>query len=244
MVIDNDFVLSPVELVALTVKLLVSAVVGVPEISPVDPRLKPSGNAPLAMLHVMGGSPIAASVWLYAVPTVPFGNDVVVIVGAVPPLLPLLMVIDNDFVLFPVELVALTVKLLVSAVVGVPEITPVDPRLKPSGNDVPLSRLHVMGVSPVASSVWLYAVPTVPLGNDVVVITGAVPPLLLFMMIDNDFVLFPVELVALTVKLLVSAVVGVPEITPVASTRVNPTGNDAPLSMLHVMGVSPVASSV
>jgi hypothetical protein len=35
--------------------------------------------------------------------------------------------------------------------------------------------LHVMGVSLVAASVWLYAVPTPPSDNDAVVIAGAVP---------------------------------------------------------------------
>jgi hypothetical protein len=40
------------------------------------------------MLHVIGVVPVAVSVWLYAVPTVPPGNDVVVIVGAVPVLSP------------------------------------------------------------------------------------------------------------------------------------------------------------
>jgi hypothetical protein len=35
--------------------------------------------------------------------------------------------------------------------------------------------LQVIGVSPVAVSVWLYAVSTTPLGNDVVVIVGATP---------------------------------------------------------------------
>jgi hypothetical protein len=37
---------------------------------------------------VMGVSPVAASVWLYGVPVSLFGNDVVVIVGAVPVLFP------------------------------------------------------------------------------------------------------------------------------------------------------------
>ena len=86
--IDNAFVLLPVALVALTVKLNVFAVVGVPAITPAV-RDKPSGNDPVSMLHVIGVSPVAVSVWLYAVPTVPFANDVVVIVGAVPVVPPL-----------------------------------------------------------------------------------------------------------------------------------------------------------
>jgi hypothetical protein len=86
--IDNAFVLLPVELVALTVKLNVFAVAGVPAITPAV-RDKPSGNVPVSMLHVIGVSPVAVSVWLYAVPTVPFANDVVVTVGAVPVVPPL-----------------------------------------------------------------------------------------------------------------------------------------------------------
>jgi hypothetical protein len=66
------------------VKVKVLAVVGVPVIAPVVAlSVKPPGNVP-SMLHVMGVSPVAASVQLYAVPVSPFGNDAVVIVGAVP----------------------------------------------------------------------------------------------------------------------------------------------------------------
>ena len=55
---------------------------GVPDIV-LPERDKPSGNVPLSMLHVMGVSPVAASVWLYAVPTVPPDKESVVIAGAV-----------------------------------------------------------------------------------------------------------------------------------------------------------------
>ena len=79
--------------------------------------------------------------------------------------------IDNCFVLLPPAFFAVTVNVDFSHFVGVPEIAlPV--RVNPSGN-VPLSRLHVMGVSPVAANVWLYAVPGSPSGNDAVVIFGA-----------------------------------------------------------------------
>jgi hypothetical protein len=65
------------------------AVVGVPEIVPVPEMSNPAGDVPLSRLHVIGVSPLAVSVWLYAVPTVPFANAVVVIVGAVPVVWPL-----------------------------------------------------------------------------------------------------------------------------------------------------------
>ena len=80
--IENCFVSLPAALVALAVKLNVFAAVGVPEITPAVERVKPVGNVPVSMLHVIGVSPVTASVWLYPVPTVPFGNDAVVIVGA------------------------------------------------------------------------------------------------------------------------------------------------------------------
>jgi hypothetical protein len=65
------------------VNVNVSATVGVPEITLLE-SVKPPGNDPLSTLHVIGVVPEAASVWLYAVPTVPPANVVVVIVGAVP----------------------------------------------------------------------------------------------------------------------------------------------------------------
>jgi phosphohistidine swiveling domain-containing protein len=174
-VMDNSFVSLPAALDAFTVKVDVPAVVGVPEITPVVPaRLKPAGNVvPPSRLHV-GAVPVATRVWLYGVCTSPFANASVVIAGATGAGA---IVMDKALVAFPAALVALTVKVDIPCVVGVPEITPVVPaRSKPTGNVVPPSRLHVMGASPVAVSVWLYAVSAVPPVNVVVVIVGAVPP--------------------------------------------------------------------
>ena len=61
-VIDNCFVLLPAELAALTVNVDVPAVVGVPEITPAAESVKPAGNVPLSMLHVMGVVPVAVTV--------------------------------------------------------------------------------------------------------------------------------------------------------------------------------------
>jgi hypothetical protein len=168
-VIESGFVPFPAALAALTVKVNVPAAVGVPDITPAPESVKPPGNEPLSLLHVMGASPVASSVRLYAVPTVPLGNDAVVTVGE-----PVgAIVIESSFVSFPFALVALTVKVDVPSASGVPDITPATESVKPPGKS-PLSTLHVMGASPVASSVWLYSVPTVPLGNASVVIAGAV----------------------------------------------------------------------
>jgi hypothetical protein len=81
-----------IESVTLAVKLYAPAVVGVPEIAPLPASVSPSGNDPLATDHAYGGvPPLAARVCVYAVPAVPEGNDVVVMLGidhvygAVPP---------------------------------------------------------------------------------------------------------------------------------------------------------------
>jgi len=63
------------------------------------------------------------------------------------------------------------------------------------------------------------------------------------MTILSAFVPFPAEFVALTVKLYVPIVVGVPEITPVASFKIRPAGN-VRLEIDQVIGVEPVAASV
>ena len=65
MVMLNCFESDDTEFVALTVKLNVSADVGVPEIAPVVLfKLNPVGRLPLAIDHVIGVVPVAVSVWL------------------------------------------------------------------------------------------------------------------------------------------------------------------------------------
>ena len=59
-------VLFPAAFVALTVKLNVPAVVGVPDITPVDAfKLRPAGNVRAEISQVIGAVPVAASLWLY-----------------------------------------------------------------------------------------------------------------------------------------------------------------------------------
>ena len=55
-------------------------------------------------------------------------------------------------------------------------------------------------------------------------------------------VVFPAEFVALTVKLNVPIVVGIPVIAPVAVFKFKPVGR-LPLAISHVIGVVPVALS-
>lgn len=84
----------------------------------------------------------------------------VVIVGAVPAGGAVSITIESAFVASgAVPFAALTVKLNVPSVDGIPEMMPLVERAKPPGR-LPLSRLHVIGIEPVAARVWLYAVPT------------------------------------------------------------------------------------
>ena len=148
------------------------------------------------------------------------------------------MTMLNALVTFPAEFVALTVKLNGPAVVAVPVIAPVVAfKFKPVGR-LPLANAHVIGVVPVAVSLWLYALFNVPSGRDAVVIVGGAVMTML-----RAFVPFPAELVALTVKLNVPIVVGVPEISPVAAFRFKPSGS-VRLEISQVIGVVPVAASV
>ena len=79
----------------------------------------------------------------------PPGSDVALITGTA------VITILKDFVLFPTAFSALTEKVNVPVAVGVPEITPVVSfKLKPAGS-VRLVIVQVIGVDPVAVSVWL-----------------------------------------------------------------------------------------
>jgi len=85
-------------------------------------------------------------------PTVLLGKETVVMVGATPVLLIIMLSVLE---MFPKLFVALTVKLNVPAAIGVPVIAPVDVfKFKPVGR-LPFTILHVIGVVPVALRVWL-----------------------------------------------------------------------------------------
>jgi hypothetical protein len=72
------------------------------------------------------------------------------------------------------ESVTFTVKSVVAAAVGVPEIVPEPLKERPAGNDEPEAKLQVsVPAPPLACKVALYAVPTVPLASEVVVMPGA-----------------------------------------------------------------------
>jgi hypothetical protein len=209
--------------------LVYTAGPGEPElVSPAD-RLSPAGRDPPDTDHEYGADPPeAASACEYAVPTSPVGSDDVVIARAG------LMVSDNAFVALPLRLsVTFTVKLLDPAAPGVPEIVPPADRLNPAGSD-PTDTDHEYGADPPeAASACEYAVPTVPVVSDVVVISNAA-----LIVSDSAFVAFLLALsVTFTVKLLVPAVPGVPEIVPPAD-RLSPAGRD-PIDTDHEYGGDP-----
>jgi hypothetical protein len=231
----------PWESVTRTVKFEVPAVVGVPEIVPVEPPSdSPAGSEPDTTDQLYGVTPpVAASVWLYATPIWPFGTLVVVITrsGGI--------VIDKALVAVSAgvcESVTRTVKLEVPAVVGVPEITPPALKLSPAGR-LPVWRDQEYGVTPpVAANVWLYATPIWPLGRLDVVTDRSAGITTLSAWSSVSGVLW--ESVTLTVKFEVPAVVGVPEIVPVELPRDSPAGR-LPDRTDHVYGVvPPVAASV
>ena len=81
-VTENAFVAVPPP-VTWTVKSKVPAAVGVPPRAPAEERVRPAGSVPADTDQVYGVvPPVAANVWLYAVPAVPDASEAVEIVGA------------------------------------------------------------------------------------------------------------------------------------------------------------------
>jgi hypothetical protein len=104
----------------------------------------------------------------YAVPAVPPGRDVVVIVSAGT------TVTGSDFeaLLFPLS-VTVAVRVYDPAVVGVPLRAPPALSVSPAGTPLPV-QLYPPPVPPLAARVVVaYAFPAIPLGTEVVVIVSA-----------------------------------------------------------------------
>ena len=71
------------ESVTLTVKFVVTfGPTGVPEIRPALLSAKPGGSVPALVVNVSVPNPVAATAWVYAVPSTPAGRVVVVMDGA------------------------------------------------------------------------------------------------------------------------------------------------------------------
>jgi hypothetical protein len=114
-------------------KVLVPALVGVPEITPVpESSVSPAGREPLVMDQVYGDvPPVTASVALYAKFRVPLGKEPLVTLSG-----PIMVRLSVWVAETELESVTRTEKLLVPATVGVPEIIPVpDPSVRPAGRE-------------------------------------------------------------------------------------------------------------
>lgn len=163
--IVNCFSSLAVLYVALTVKVYVPAVVGVPVIAPVEElRVSPPGRLPLITLQ-FAPVMLAASVAEYDVFLVPFGRLAVVIVIVGMGLTVNVSCFSADCESFT----ALTVNVDVPATDGVPLMTPVEAlRVSPAGNE-PEEIDHVAPVR-FAARVAVYGALSVASGRDVVVI--------------------------------------------------------------------------
>jgi hypothetical protein len=131
----------------LTVRIALPAVVGVP-LTTHPVRLRPSGNAPVIEQLYGEVPPFAVIVELYATPTVPFGNVLVMFraLGAITIVSLALMLCVGLL-----ESVTFTVTVELPAVVGVP-LTAQPVRLRPAGS-VPAVIEHAYGDVPPAASI-------------------------------------------------------------------------------------------
>jgi spore coat protein U-like protein len=157
----------------LAVKFEEPAVVGVPEITPVAPRLRPVGKVPELTLHVYGGTPpVAANVDEYEEPLVASGTEEVVTEtgateAAIVKVSALLALAFGEE-----ESSTVTVNAAEPTATGTPESLPALVKLKPAGR-VPDETLQVYGaVPPEAAKVAEYEVLTIPLGSVAVVTLG------------------------------------------------------------------------
>ena len=156
------------ESITCTVKASAPAAVGVPLMVPLLLRTRPAGNEPLARIQVSGPMPpFRDMVALYGAPIVPEGKEVVVITT------PSMSMLRLTLAVSAFESLTNSVKADLPGVVGVPLRMPLMPSsFKPAGK-LPAAILQFSGVvPPFADRVALYAVPTLPPGNEDVAITG------------------------------------------------------------------------
>ena len=135
---------------AWTVKLAVPAAVGVPEIAPELLIANPAGKLPEETVQVtVPTPPLDWRVAVYAALTTPEGRAVVVMTS-----LGLMVMVKACFAVWGgvPESAAVTVKFVVPAAVGVPEMSPEPLRVNPPGR-LPVVTLQLMAPAPpVAAS--------------------------------------------------------------------------------------------
>jgi hypothetical protein len=157
---------------------------------------------------------------------VPDASDVVVIVSGDTPVAAAIVNVNDFSAVCCGVLLSFTsaVKKDVPSLVGVPEIVPLLPRVKPVGR-APATKLHVYGVvPPVASRGSEYAVPSFPEVRNAGVIWSALAAVLISTEKLFVAVFFGAsESVTAATNEKAPAFVGVPEITP-AALKVRPLG--------------------
>ena len=200
-----------VESVAVITAVLVPAgPLGVPVIAPAALIESPAGR-PVAVKVYGLVPPFAATVVaVYTAPTIPPGNDVVVIASGVTIVMDRLAVAVRWVGL--VESVTVIAAVLVPAALGVPVITPVALIESPAGKPV---AVNVYGaVPPFAPTVGaVYATPTTPAGSEVVVNPSGVTIVIGRFAVAVEWVgVF--ESVTVMTAVLVPAALGVPVIRP------------------------------
>src|SRR6267378_618024 len=205
---------------------------------------KPAGNVPLLTDHVKGPRPpVTVNVWLYGVPTFPPGSVVGLMDGAGGKLMRMLRgcVPDCGGLLWSVTI---TVKFAVPlGPMGVPVMTPAALMPRPAGKVPALMVNANVPRPPVATTGWLYAVPSTPAASVVVVIEGGAGKLMAMLRAFVPVCVGLLESVTITVKFAVTfGPVGVPEIRP-ALLRVKPAGT-APALVVNVSAPNPVAATI
>jgi hypothetical protein len=140
------------------------------------------------------------------------------------------------------ESVTVTVKFEVPGVpLGVPEMIPLLLSVKPAGRLPPVTAQLYGGTPPVASSIWLYAVPSDPPGNVVVAIVnaGAAVTVIVIALLAE----LPASSVTSKVINALPAPVGVPVIAPVLLLKLKPKGS-VPEVIVHRKGLVPPDSLI
>lgn len=163
----------PAVFVAVTLNVLVAAIVGVPVREPAELRDSHPGKP--VELHVIGAVPVAVKEYEYGIPIVAPGSGLaLVIIGG----LAELAMVNEKFwgPADPFALVAVIGIVLVPLTVGVPASNPDDDRVAQDG--MPTPAVHVIGGVPVATNWNEYGTPTVPSSNGLLlVIVGPGPGL-------------------------------------------------------------------
>jgi len=223
------------ESVAVTLAVVVPAIVGVPVIEQFALSVRPAGIVlPAARAQVYGPvPPLTPTEPVYGTLIVPLGGEVIVRVVAA------LIVIDSG----PVtvfggvpESVALTVTVDVPAAVGVPLTRQFAPSMRPAGSASAVIAQEYGAVPPVTPIVCEYGVPTVPAGN---VLTTSVSPALSIVIVSCPLTLLAgvLESVAFTVTVVVPDIVGVP-LTVQPKPRISPAGS-IPVVIVQEYGEDP-----